>query len=432
MFFGWRMVGVSFAAQFLAIGVPFYSFPVLLKPLTEAFEVGRMLGSVPGTLASLAGIVVSPLVGWMIARSPLRGLMTAGALVLGLSFLAASHAVMFWQICAIYTLFVSFGSNALGAVTAPTLVVNWFKQRRAFALGISQMGVSLAGVAMPPLASWTLARGGFRSTYEFFGLVLLAAAPLVWLAVVQRPEDRGLQPLGTPAMPGLPPAPNLPGASGAAAQSGPAGSAGPAANPAEAHPVQVTLWEALSEMRLWLVASSAGLCFMGISGVLQHGHAFATDAGYSNAQATEALIVIALGAAAGKPIFGALAASLGERPAFLCSVAAQAIALLVLPAGSAKIEIMLGIFFIFGLSLGGVVTLMSALLARCFGPRRFGAMVGYAGPVLVPFQMMGPLLAGWVFDTRGGYDLAIYLFAAALGLAAVALLSLRLPQVEPN
>lgn len=421
MFFGWRMVGVSFAAQFLAIGVPFYSFPVLLKPLTEAFEVGRMLGAVPGTLASLAGIVVSPLVGWMIARFPLRGLMTAGALVLGLSFLLASHAVMFWQICAIYTLFVSFGSNALGAVTAPTLVVNWFKQRRAFALGISQMGVSLAGVALPPLASWTLARGGFRSTYEFFGLALLAAAPLVWLAVVQRPEDRGLHPLGAaPAMPGL---------HGSSAQSEPAG---PEANPPETHTVQVTLWDALSEIRLWLVASSAGLCFMGISGVLQHGHAFATDAGYSNAQATEAVMVIALGAAAGKPIFGALAASLGERPAFLCSVAAQAIALLALPAGSATLEIMLGIFFIFGLSLGGVVTLMSALLARCFGPRRFGAMVGYAGPVLVPFQMVGPLLAGWVYDTRGGYDLAIYLFAAALGLAAVALLSLRLPQVEPH
>lgn len=418
MFFGWRMVGVSFAAQFLAIGVPFYSFPVLLKPLTEAFEVGRMAGSLPGTLASLASIVVSPLVGRMIVRFPLRGLMAAGALVLGLSFLMASHAVMFWQICAIYVLFVSFGSHALGAVTAPTLVVNWFKQRRAFALGISQMGVSLAGVVMPPLASWTLARGGFRSTYEFFGLALLAAAPLVWLAVVQRPADRGLQPLGA--------APNLPGAG---AQSGPAG---PEANPAEAHAVQVTLWDALSEIRLWLVASSAGLCFMGISGVLQHGHAFATDAGYSNAQATEALIVIALGAAAGKPVFGALAASLGERPAFLCSAAAQAIALLALPAGSAKLEIMLGIFFVFGLSMGGVITLMSALLARCFGPRRFAAMVGYAGPVLVPFQMVGPLLAGWIFDTRGGYDLAIYLFAAALGLAVVALLSLRLPQVEPH
>jgi len=429
MFFGWRMVGVSFAAQFLAIGVPFYSFPVLLKPLTEAFEVGRLLGSMPGTLASLAGIVVSPLVGRMIARFPLRGLMAAGALVMGLSFLMASHAVLFWQICAIYVLFVSFGSNALGAVTAPTLVVNWFKQRRAFALGISQMGVSLAGVAMPPLASWTLARGGFRSTYEFFGLALLAAAPLVWLAVVQRPEDRGLQPLGTPTMPGAPPAPPMPGSSSAAAQNEPDGRA---ANPAEAHGGQVTLWDALSEIRLWLVASSAGLCFMGISGVLQHGHAFATDAGYSNAQATEALIVVALGAAAGKPIFGMLATSLGERPAFLCSIAAQAVALLALPAGSAKFEIMLGIFFTFGLSMGGVVTLMSALLARCFGPRSFGAMVGYAGPVLVPFQMVGPLLAGWVFDTRGGYDLAIYLFAAALGLAAVALLSLRLPQVEPS
>jgi len=432
MFFGWRMVGVSFAAQFLAIGVPFYSFPVLLKPLTEAFEVGRMAGSMPGTLASLAGIVASPLVGRLINRFPLRGLMAAGALVLSLSFLLASHAVLFWQICAIYVLFVSFGSNALGAVTAPTLVVNWFKQRRAFALGISQMGVSLAGVAMPPLASWTLTRGGFRSTYEFFGLALLAAAPLVWLAVVQRPADRGLQPLGAaPAMPGAPAMPTMPGASATAqSQSGPADAA--VAEEAEEHAAHVTLWEALSEIRLWLVASSAGLCFMGISGVLQHGHAFATDAGYSNAQATEALIVIALGAAAGKPVFGALAASLGERPAFFCSVAAQAIALLALPAGSAKLEIMLVIFFVFGLSMGGVITLMSALLARCFGPRRFAAMMGYAGPVLVPFQMVGPLLAGWVFDTRGGYDLAIYLFAAALGLAAVALLSLRLPHMEPG
>ena len=38
IFYGWVIVAVTFIAQFLTMGMVFYTFGVLLKPLTEALS----------------------------------------------------------------------------------------------------------------------------------------------------------------------------------------------------------------------------------------------------------------------------------------------------------------------------------------------------------------------------------------------------------
>jgi len=50
------------------------------------------------------------------------------------------------------------------------------------------------------------------------------------------------------------------------------------------------------------------------------------------------------------------------------------------------------------------------------------------GPLMIPFQIAGPPLAGWIFDTRGSYDLAIWVFMASTLAAGGAISLLRLPQ----
>ena len=58
--------------------------------------------------------------------------------------------------------------------------------------------------------------------------------------------------------------------------------------------------------------------------------------------------------------------------------------------------------------------------------------MGLIGPATIVFQVMGAPLAGWIFDTRGSYDLALWIFLVMAALAFVALAMIRLPEEESN
>ena len=78
-----------------------------------------------------------------------------------------------------------------------------------------------------------------------------------------------------------------------------------------------------------------------------------------------------------------------------------------------------------GRTLGGVMPALAALIARLYGTARFAAAMGYVGPMMIPFQMLGAPAAGYVFDRTGSYDLAIYGFVVACAFALLLLLRIR-------
>jgi cyanate permease len=87
---------------------------------------------------------------------------------------------------------------------------------------------------------------------------------------------------------------------------------------------------------------------------------------------------------------------------------------------------------IYGLGIGGVAPLQAALLARGFGTRNFGPVMGLMAPLTMPFQVTGPPLAGLIFDTQGSYDMALWIFFATTLLSALAVSWMRLPSHSPD
>ena len=65
---------------------------------------------------------------------------------------------------------------------------------------------------------------------------------------------------------------------------------------------------------------------------------------------------------------------------------------------------------------------------RFFGPRAFGALQGLVQGGAISAGMMGPVFYGWVFDTTGSYDLAIYATLATVLTAIPLTYMLRKPQ----
>ena len=403
MHYGWTIVAFTFTSQFVANGLGFYAFGVLLPAIAADLEVSRAAaGMIPFSM-SMAGIVVGPLMGRAVTRVPIHRIVTAGAISMSLAFFAMSKATALWQLQIGYVLGISFAMSSLGTVVAATLIVNWFEERRVLALGVSGLGISLGGVVMARLTADWVEAYQWQGTYELFALIALCVAPLAWWLATTRPSDLGLAPYG--------------------------GSAEAAAAAAAAEPV-ITTVEALKTPNLWWIAMSAGVCFMGGSAMTAHGAALAVDAGFTLRQASLVLSAIAGAAAVAKLLFSWLASSVGERGSIVIAAVFMSLGAVGVAEMSASYPALIVSSALLGLGMGGVMPVKAALLARAFGAANFGPVIGLSGPILILFQSMGAPLFGWAFDVHGDYRYALHGFAVACALPILFMALVKLPDAE--
>jgi MFS family permease len=403
MHYGWTIVGFTFATQFIANGLGFYAFGVLLPAIAEDLDVSRGAASMIPFSMSMAGVVIGPLVGRAVTTIPIHRIVVAGALAMSLAFYAMSHATAIWQLQLGYVLGISLGMSTLGTVVAATLIVNWFEERRVLALGVAGLGISLGGVVMARLTADWVEAYGWQGTYELFALIVLCVAPLAWWRATTRPSDRGLLPYGA----------TLESTS----------AAGPP-------PPAIGTMDALRNPNLWWIAMSAGVCFMGGSALTAHGVALAIDAGYPLAQASLVLSAIAASAAAAKLLFSWLAGRIGERASIAVAAMTMAVGSLGIAELGGSFAWLIASAAMLGFGMGGVMPIQAALLARAFGAANFGPVMGLSGPILIVFQSTGAPIFGWVYDSQGDYQLALYGFAAACVLPVLFMTRVRLPDSD--
>ena len=135
-FHGWRMVGVAFVVEFVAVGFFFYSFGVYFKAI-EAELAGSRLGVSLGMMATSAvGAILAPFVGRALDRYPIKRIMLIGAVALSFAFALLSRVNTIWQFYLVLGTFVAFGMSMMGGLATAKLVANWFHARRGTALGI--------------------------------------------------------------------------------------------------------------------------------------------------------------------------------------------------------------------------------------------------------------------------------------------------------
>ena len=413
LFYGWVAVGVAFLTQFVVTGFVFYSFAVILTHLADEFSGGERTPILALQLGmGLTGIVMAPFIGRLAGRGRIRALMGAGTLATGLGMILVARLDSLWGIGLVFATLLSLGGNTMGGVTPTTLVVHWFEKRRAVALGASQLGASLGGMAMAPVAALLVVEYGWRGAWELLGIAVLCTAPLVWWLTVDRPEDLGQRPDGEPA-----PRPEpLP----AAPEQAPL---------AFAKPPPFRTLSALREPNLWRIALATGISFMGTGALLSHIVAFGTDAGFGPERASLLASLVAGGAALGKLVWGWACDRLGESRAFLAAIVSQGLCLVALTQAVGYYPLAT-LSLLTGIAIGGVMPLSSALMARAFGRARFGAMLGLMWPIAIPPQLAGPMLAAWIRDTLGDYEPAFWLFAGLLLLALALVRAVRLPAPE--
>jgi nitrate/nitrite transporter NarK len=74
------------------------------------------------------------------------------------------------------------------------------------------------------------------------------------------------------------------------------------------------------------------------------------------------------------------------------------------------------------------IPLYSAIRARYFGRKSIGSIQGSAAMIMMPFGVIAPVYAGWIYDRTGNYNSAFALFGGLLAVAILVLLFARPPR----
>ncbi len=416
MYYGWKIVATTFVTNFITMGFIFYSYGVFFKALAADIGGSRLGISFGLTIMNIAAAIVAPFLGHALDRRSIRNIMCCGAVLMATGFFLASRMNTLWQYYILLGSFLGLGAVMMGGLAGSTLLANWFFRRRGTALGISTMAISLSGMVMAPVATQLIAANGWRYTFVIYGCVVLGlATPLVWLVIINRPEDIGLSPDGVEHVPLTDradvPEPMVPLAPG---------------DQITDIPVHVE-WSALGTLRdtdFWSITITIALNFCAIGAILIHIVPHATDLGFSASKAAFVLSTMAGLGVAGKFMFGWLIDRIDTRYALWIAIGLQV-------AGTALVIVvrtypaLLVSGAIFGLGMGGIVPIQASLIAEVYGRRSFGRVMGLMGPCMLPFQAAGIPFAGYIFDQKESYTSAFLTFVALYLVAACALLLLH-------
>jgi MCP family monocarboxylic acid transporter-like MFS transporter 13 len=309
-----------------------------------------------------------------------RVVVAAGMLCIAGGLLATSFATSMITVYLAYGVAIGVG---IGLVYAPAIasVQPWFTRRRGLAAGIASSGIGAGTLVVPLLASQAIAGLDWRDALRALAVGVLILGLGAALLLRRAPV------------------------AGAASDARPGASLG----------------EALRSPRFWwfyaFTLVSAPAMFIPFA----HVSAAARDLGIDETRAVGLVGLIGIGSLVGRFVIGALADRLGRILTLTLMQASLGASYLLWQASHGYLG--LAIFAVwFGLSYGGIVSLMPAICMDMFGARAVSSIVGtlYTGAALG--NLLGPVIAGAVFDRSASYAPVLWgcILLAALATAAAA------------
>jgi OFA family oxalate/formate antiporter-like MFS transporter len=416
-FYGWNIVGLSFIASAMSMGVSAYTLGVFMRPMTEELGWSRAMISGTQSVSTFTTGLLAPLVGPVLDRRGGKALMVVGAAISGTALICLSLVQHLWGFYLFRGLLFTVGQLGMGSLVINVAISNWFVRKRGRAIAIGAMGTSVAAMTLPIWSERLIADYGWRTAWIALGLLTwVLVIPAAALIMRRRPEDMGLQPDGDPDS-------TQPAAALAA----------PPGRVTEAQRSRDAVWTrraAMGTPALWLIIGAFGLASMGMGAMLLHLVPFLEDSGQSAAAAAGAITALGLAGLIFKPIWGML---IDRYPVRYCAmveflICGSAVGAILAAGNSGSVPFAYLATFYFGVGIGGVITVNEVVWANYFGRRTLGTVRSIAMPFQIISSAGGPLLAGIAYDRTGSYQGAFLFFIATYLLATVLMALLRAPQ----
>jgi len=382
LFYGWRMVGAACALRVLGAGLHSFGFTVFFLPLSQDLNLNRTSTSLAFSLARAEGAIEGPIVGHLLDRYGPKPIMLAAVLLMGVGYLLLSQVDSYVMFLIVYLGVISL-AHAGGFMHAPMVLINtWFIRHRARAITISSAAFGMGGVLIAPLLSIIVQSWGWRWGAGIAGIFFLVIGIPLSLTIRRSPESMGLLPDGDE--------PERP-------ESGFDGAA-----PRSKAEVDVTVADALRSFAFWGSVLAAGIRNGSYHAISVHFVPLMVWKGLSQSEAALLLSAYAFLGMTATLILGWFADK-ANKPRLTAGILFAAAAAMFLPIFGNSLWA-LCLFTIFFAAVETTFPLGWAVVGDLFGRKHYAKIRGYMTLFYTWGGVIGPVIAGAIFDRWGTYE----------------------------
>lgn len=399
-FYGWIILACVCCAGLARQGGAVATLSVFIAPMTQEFGWSRTAMSGAVSLGGVLAAILAPFIGRLLDKEGPRRILCIAIPLTGMADIALSQVSSLWMF---YVLFVvarvnfavPFDLGIYGSVS------NWFVARRPFAMSLATTGLTTGLIILPLVAQLAADHAGtWRAGWIAIGTtVLLVGFVPCLLFLVRRPEDVGLVP-DRQLTAGMQPPPIV--------------------------EPSFTRREALRTRAFWLLSLFTLLAYPVQAGVSLHQAPFLIERGLSPTIAAAVVSFFSIGSGIASLVFGLIPrrVAIHHRLALVGFLLGAGSAVLL---GVKSAEMAFPAAALFGLGVGGLLSMLPLAWADYFGRSSFGAIRGIALSVQVLSQAAGPMISGVLRDLTGGYEASLTTFWVLSWLSLFAALLVRAP-----
>lgn len=391
-FHGWKIVSGGVIMQALQAGLFLSSYGNYAVILERQFGWSKTLLSAGFSFTRLESSLIAPPLGFALDRFGTRIIMRIGIVILSIGMLLFSQITTEFQLFGALAI-IALGSALSGFLSVTTAVVRWFERKRARALALSSMGFALGGM-MAPAVVFLLERIGWRWTVALAGVLVLVIGWPATSVFGGFPADRGEH------VDGVDPADVVDEFRAEGVSD-----------------VHLTAREAIRTRAFWMISLGHGAALLVVSAVIAHLSLYLTiEQNFSLQKASLVGGAVPAFQVIGMMVGGQLGDRVNKRLMASIAMLGHMIGLLLLTF--AVSDLMVWAFVpLHGLAWGIRGPLMQALRADYFGSTFFGQIMGYSSLIVMFGMVGGPLLAGFLADVTGSYQLGFTIIALIAGVS---------------
>lgn len=397
-FYGYTIIVAGFFIQAVVWGIS-NSFGVFFDPFIKEFGWSRATISGAASLGFLVHGFSSILLGNLNDRFGPRLIMSCCGIFLGLGFFLMGGLNSIWQLYLFYGLIASVGLGGIDVIPLST-VSRWFQKKRGMMSGIIKVGTGVGMVVMPFFINWLLRHYGWRHSFFVLAVVMIFSVLFMAQLLVRDPAlkdqaiDNGVTLISL--------------------------------NHGAGHGVEegLTFKETVGTRQFWTICLVYFVILFCVYTILMHIVQHAIDLGIPRGIAAGILSTVGGVSIIGRFFMGDAGDRIGEKKALLICLFTLLVALFWLQSVEN-----LWMFYLFatlyGFAHGGFFSLVSPIIAKFFGTKSHGLLLGvviFSGTI---GGAIGPVLAGYVFDVTTSYRIVFWVLAFLCAFAIALTASLR-------
>ncbi len=398
------MIAVGATLRILGGGLYFYGFSVFFLPLSQDLNLSRASTSLVFSLARAQGAFEGPIAGYFMDRHGPRPLMIMALVMTGVGHMLLSGVTSYVMLLIVYMGVVSLSFHA-GFMDAPMLIANtWFIRKRTMAMALVSGSIGIGGFIFTPILSAAVHAYGWRQTAFGCGIAFIVIGMPLALLVRRSPESIGLLPDGD----------QISGAN--TARSG-----GVQAN----EEVNFTVAQALRTSSFWFITSATAIRVIILSAINVHYVALMVWKGVSEQRAAFFLAAQAFMSVAAHLLFGWIGDRLNKPRLMAACMLLAMISMFVLARVHTEYAIL--IFIALFSVVESTFPVNWSTVGEYFGRKNFAKIRGSMGFVSTWGSVIGPVIAGMIYDRTQSYEIVIWSSAVLLLLASVLYASVKKP-----